>query len=92
VIRREKLIPQDPWNPKAKSRFPEHLKPYLKDCGKRAYENGLFALNDDADARFFHALPSILPYNTFTLTVRPCLSALPGDMYALINTLGETAD
>ena len=64
----------DPWDPKQKNKFPDEFKPLVRECGRAAFHNKMFELADDEDSKFFHALPSVLPYNTFTLTVS-CLLA-----------------
>ncbi|WVR07923.1 hypothetical protein IAU60_004966 [Kwoniella sp. DSM 27419] len=57
------------WSTNVKGKFPDHLRAYLQAAGRAAYEHELFGLADreGVDKSFFHALPSALPYNEFTL-------------------------
>jgi hypothetical protein len=54
-----------------KAKFPDTLRAVVFDVGVAAYHNGMFNFKEGIDEPFFHALPSVLPYNCFTLTVSP---------------------
>ncbi|RXK39697.1 hypothetical protein M231_03052 [Tremella mesenterica] len=63
-----------PWDVASKGKFPEHLKEPLRLAGQAAFRHNMFNDRED-DKPFFLALPSLLPYNNFTLTklvVRLC--------------------
>jgi hypothetical protein len=57
------------WDTVQKGKFPEGLKPATMAAGRAAYQNGMFNFGEDSDQSFFQALPSVLPYNCFTLQV-----------------------
>ena len=59
----DRMLITDPWNPNTKSKFPEHLRAPLQTVGEAAYRCDMF------NETLFSALPSVLPYNSFTLTV-----------------------
>ncbi|KAK8849787.1 hypothetical protein IAR55_005123 [Kwoniella newhampshirensis] len=65
---RAKALEQD-WATTNKGKFPEHLKPELQHTGEIAYQHSMFGLSDreGVDKAFLLSLPSVLPYNEFTL-------------------------
>ncbi|WWD20419.1 hypothetical protein CI109_104895 [Kwoniella shandongensis] len=65
---RAKALEQD-WTTTNKGKFPEHLRPALQHAGEAAYQHGMFGLSDreGVDKAFLLSLPSVLPYNEFTL-------------------------
>jgi len=56
------------WNPAAKAKFPDKLKPLLMAVGRAAYEHDMFGCKEGSED-LFAALPACLPYNAFTLRV-----------------------
>jgi len=60
--------PADNWDA-LKNKFPEHLKPVLRAAGVTAMRHDMFGERDEAKG-FYMSLPSVLPYNQFTLAVR----------------------
>ena len=69
-----KLSHTDDWAA-GKNKFPEHLKAILKSVGIAAMKYDMFGERDEA-RDLYVALPSVLPYNQFTLTVRDVLPNL----------------
>lgn len=62
------------WLSEKRGHFPEHIKPYVFNVGKAAWEYDWWAAfppKDDTHWKMLqYALPSCLPYNKLTLTVR----------------------
>ncbi|KAI9638819.1 uncharacterized protein MKK02DRAFT_41845 [Dioszegia hungarica] len=69
ILRNESL--KYAWDLKDKGKFPDHLRPFLRECGRAAFQTGMFKVAAESDPtvpNFFMALRSVLPYNGFTLT------------------------
>jgi hypothetical protein len=64
----------DSWSAGQRGKFPDNLRPPLRKVGQTAFQYDLFTfeVKEGKDiSPFFESLPSVLPYNKFTLTVSP---------------------